>query len=181
MFKGFLSGNVAADAEVHSESGKVFTTFRLAYNDSWTDQSGQRHESVQWFDCIISDRPAVVDYIKQGVAVLVEYCAIRTRVYSSPKDRCMKAGLTLSVVRVELLGGAAPVVPRQLVDSNGVVHKVTQFFHTDCNNAQLMATRGNRLFVSDDNGWVTPVSSSEDGQPSDGEVNERETDSTEPF
>ena len=43
MLIATLVGNVGADAQKKTADGRNFTTFRVAHNDDWTDQSGQRH------------------------------------------------------------------------------------------------------------------------------------------
>lgn len=82
---------------------------------------------------------------------------VKLRVYSSEKDRCMKCGMTISVNRVELIGGRPDAVPSRLYDSNGVQHDVQKFFHTDVANTTLMNMRSERFVVNQD-GWVAPES-----------------------
>lgn len=164
MFKSFIIGNLGADAVTKTENGKTFSTFRVAHNDRWTDQAGQEHSSTMWIDCILSERPAVVDYLKAGTQVYVEG-ATKTRVYSSEKDRCMKAGVTISVQRLELLGGSSDAVPSRLVGHDGKIHDVTKFYHTDCPGEILTAQRGGRQYAVDDNGWVVPY---EEVKPNEG-------------
>lgn len=106
MIKMLFIGTLGADAEFkHSDTasnGGKFVTFRAAHNDTWTDATGMRHENVTWVDFIMNDHPKVAQYLKKGTMVYVEgRCYLR--VYSSPKDRCMKAGMTINVQRIELL------------------------------------------------------------------------------
>lgn len=106
MIKMLFIGTLGADAEFkHSDmgtDGNKFVTFRAAHNDTWTDAAGMRHENVTWVDFIMSDHPKVAQYLKKGTMVYVEGRA-SLRVYSSPKDKCMKAGITIQVQRIELL------------------------------------------------------------------------------
>lgn len=154
MLQITLVGNVGANAEKKSANGRNFTTFRVAHNDTWTDQAGQQHTNVQWIDCILNDHPKVVDFITQGTQVLVQgSCTLR--VYSSPKERCMKAGLTVNVRHIELLGGKSDAVPSRLYDSNGAEHTVVKYFNTDVKSCTLMSSRGQQFLVSEQ-GWVTP-------------------------
>lgn len=106
MIKMLFIGTLGADAEFkHSDTasnGGKFVTFRAAHNDTWTDQAGMRHENVTWVDFIMNDHPKVAQYLKKGTMVYVEGRS-SLRVYSSPKDRCMKAGMTIQVQRIELL------------------------------------------------------------------------------
>lgn len=106
MIKMLFIGTLGADAEFkHSDTatnGSKFVTFRAAHNDTWTDAAGMRHENVTWVDFIMNDHPKVAQYLKKGTMVYVEGRS-SLRVYSSPKDRCMKAGMTIQVQRIELL------------------------------------------------------------------------------
>lgn len=106
MIKMLFIGTLGADAEFkHSDTatnGGKFVTFRAAHNDTWTDAAGMRHENVTWVDFIMNDHPKVAQYLKKGTMVYVEGRS-SLRVYSSPKDRCMKAGMTIQVQRIELL------------------------------------------------------------------------------
>lgn len=104
MLQMIIVGYLGADAEVKETNGKPFTTCRVAHTDKWKDDAGQVHESTTWVDVVISGKPKVVEYLKKGQLVFVQG-SISLRVYSSEKDRCMKAGLTLNVNRIELLGG----------------------------------------------------------------------------
>lgn len=155
MLIATLVGNVGADAQKKTADGRNFTTFRVAHNDDWTDQAGQRHSSTIWVDCVMNDHPKVADFIKQGTMVAVTG-TIKTRIYSSEKERCMKAGIQINVRNVELLGGSSDEVPRRLYDVNGVQHDVKKAFYSDVKACQLLSQRGSRFNV-DQNGWITPI------------------------
>lgn len=152
MLQANLIGNVGADAQLQEKDGRKFTTFRVAHNDRWTDRQGQVHDSTQWIDCILNDHPKVVGYIKQGQMVYVSG-SIKTRVYSSEKDRCMKAGITINVARIELLGGNTDPVPSRLYDKDGVMHNVHKYYQTDVKSMTLVSARGQQ-FMSNDDGWI---------------------------
>lgn len=156
MLKVTFIGQLGADAEKKIANNGKFTTFRAAHNEVFKDDAGNEHTTTIWVDCTLNDHPAVADYLKAGTSVYVEgYPSLR--VYSSPKDRCMKAGMTIRVQKIELLGGKVDAVPRQLIDSNGVIHQVTKYFNVpDVKKAQLMDKRGN-VYNVDNKGWVTPV------------------------
>ena len=163
MLQTIVIGNVGADAQVNNKDGREFITFRVAHNDVWTDQSGQQHSTTIWVDCIMNGHPKVADFIKAGAQI---YCSGRTsvRVYSSQKDRCMKAGITINVDSVQLLGGVTDEVPRRLYDANGVQHDVTKWFLTDAKSTTLVNARGAQ-FTTDKKGRVTPVK--EDAKPAE--------------
>ena len=168
MLQGTVIGNVGADAQVNNKDGREFVTFRVAHNDQWTDQSGQQHTNVIWVDCVLNGHPKVTEFIKAGAQVVV-MGSVSLRVYSSQKDRCMKAGMQIRVETIQLLGGATDEVPRRLFDEHGVQHDVTKWYLTDCASTQLTSQRGDQ-FIVDDQGWVKRaaadnVEREEDGSP----------------
>ena len=156
MLKSILIGNVGGDAKVINKDGRSFATFRVAHNDSWKDAAGQEHSSVMWIDCILDSDSKVLPYIKAGIQVFVEG-AVSLRVYSSEKDRCMKAGMTLKVQRIELLGGSSDVVPRRLFSAQGAIYDVTKYFRCDNAAGEVLRDSRGKEFAVDDNGWVVPM------------------------
>lgn len=152
MLQVTLVGNLGADAQCQEKDGSKFTTFRVAHNERWKGADGVVHDTVIWVDCILSDHPKVAEFLKAGTMVCVQG-SVSLRVYSSEKERCMKAGMTIRVRHIELLGGRGDDVPSRLYDANGVLHNVQKYYATDVNNALLMSERGD-LFSTDANGWV---------------------------
>jgi hypothetical protein len=67
----------------------------------------------------------------------------------------MKAGMTINVESVQLLGGSSDEVPRRLYDEHGVQHDTKKYYLTDVKGTTLMSQRGERFNV-DANGWVSP-------------------------
>lgn len=162
MLQCTLIGNLGGNAEVKQADGREFVSFRVAHNDSYTDASGTKHDTVQWVDCTMNcdnGRPAVLPYLNAGTMVCV-IGTIKTRIYSSEKDRCMKAGLTIRVQRIELLGGSSDAVPKRLYTSDGLQVDVAKWFHCDKKNVVLLNQRGQQ-FAVDKNGWIQPVVSNE--------------------
>lgn len=155
MLQAMLIGNLGADCEKKEANGRKFTTARVAHNERWTDSSGVVHNNTSWVDIVLNDWPSVAEYLKAGTAVFV-IGNLQTRVYSSQKDRCMKAGVTINVRHIELLGGRSEDVPSQLYDDKGVLHNVIKYYHTDIAGGILMSQRGHQ-FAVDDNGWVLPM------------------------
>lgn len=153
MLQTTIIGNVGADAQFQSKDGREFVTFRVAHNDVWTDQAGQQHSSTIWVDCIINGKPKVAEFIKAGTQVFVSG-RTSVRVYSSEKDRCMKAGITINVNSVQLLGGVNDEVPRRLYDQNGAQHDVEKRYLTDVKSTTLKNVKGDEFLV-DPNGWVS--------------------------
>lgn len=157
MLHAIVIGNIGADCEIKVADGHKFLTFRVAHNDSYTDANGNKVERTMWVDCTMNcdaGEPAVMPYLKGGTLVMVQG-SFSTRVYSSAADHCMKAGVTIRIQRIELLGGAADPVPRKVYDQDGVEHPVTKWYLTDMKGGTAYDTRG-RAFDVDKNGWVTP-------------------------
>lgn len=155
MLQASVCGYLGADAEVKCVNGQEFTTCRVAHTDRWKDQDGQTHESTLWIDLTINGRPNVVNYLKQGTMV---YAAghVKLRCYSSEKARGFVAGMTISVVTIELLGGNSDAVPARLYDNAGNMVDVVKYYHCELSGAQLTNGRG-KSFISDDNGWILPL------------------------
>lgn len=156
-----LIGHLGSDAEFKQSNGREFTTFRVAHTDRWTDDAGQVHENTTWVDCIMSGKPNVIEYLKKGQMVFVTgSCTLR--VYSSQKDRCMKAGMQVNVRQVELLGGKSDEIPSTLYDANtGAQVEVKKWFQVPSlvRDAQQpewvpLVSRTQERFIADRNGWV---------------------------
>lgn len=165
MLIATLIGNLGANAEIKSADGREFVSFRVAHNDSYKGADGTRVESSMWVDCTMScasGRPAVLPYLTKGTAVCV-VGQVSTRVYSSEKDRCMKAGLKIHVQRVELIGATGDNCPRRLYTKDGVMVDVLKYFHADTKETTLYDQRGNAYSIAD-GGWVVPPTTQNDEQ-----------------
>lgn len=154
-------GHLGSDAEFKQSNGREFTTFRVAHTDRWTDDAGQVHENTTWVDCIMSGKPNVIEYLKKGQMVFVTgSCTLR--VYSSQKDRCMKAGMQINVRQIELLGGKSDEIPSTLYDANtGAQVEVKKWFQIpslvrDEQQPEWvpLVSRSQERFIADRNGWV---------------------------
>lgn len=169
MFKVEFIGNLGADAEVKDINGSKFVTFRVAHVDKWTTQNGEKKEVTTWADVTLNNTESkVIPFLKTGVKVFVRGNG-DLRVYSSPKDRCMKAGLRIAALEIELCGGVAELVPRQVVDPNdGTLHDVTKFYWCDAATKgmkaqdvrELIDQRGNRYWLNN-KGFVAPIPAEE--------------------
>ena len=162
MLQTTIIGHIGNDAEVKNVNGKEFTTVRVAHSDSWTDESGQAHDLTTWVDCVINGKPAVLPYLTKGTMI---YATGNTqlRVYSSPKDRCMKAGLTINVRTIKLVGGKPDPVPATLYrqDNGESVPISKHYFATSLIRGEntdefiLLASVQGKQFVCDRTGYVT--------------------------
>lgn len=158
MLQCTMIGNLGANAEIKAADGREFLTFRIAHNDSFTKADGTKTESSMWVDCTMScanGRPAVLPYLQKGTAVCVTG-NVTLRVYSSEKDRCMKAGMTIHVKNLELIGGASDPVPRRLFTRDGLMLDVQKFYAAQTDEKELWDARGNR-FTVENGGWVLPA------------------------
>lgn len=165
MLIATLIGNLGANAEIKTADGREFVSFRVAHNDSYKGADGTRVESSMWVDCTMScanGRPAVLPYLTKGTAVCV-VGQVSTRVYSSEKDRCMKAGLKIHVQRVELIGAAGDNCPRRLYTKDGVMVDVLKYFHAETKETTLYDQRGNAYSIAE-GGWVCPPNTQNDDQ-----------------
>lgn len=102
MLKLDLIGYLGMDAEIKEIEGIEITTCRVAHTEKWTGSDGAKHEQTQWIDVIVQHQSKVIPYLKRGTQVYVRG-NMRTRVYSSQKDRCMKAGITINATEIQLL------------------------------------------------------------------------------
>lgn len=160
-----MIGNLGANAEIKAADGREFVTFRIAHNETFTNADGTKTEKSMWVDCTMSctnGRPAVLPYLKKGTAVCV-VGNISTRVYSSEKDRCLKAGITIHVMKLELIGGQSDSVPSRVYDGDGAEHLVVKFFLTDMKD-QTVYDRSGHAYSVDKKGWITPVKTNDNGE-----------------
>lgn len=161
MLQANAIGHIGSDAEVKTSNGREFTTFRIAHSDKWTDDAGNQHENTQWIDCVMNGKTAVVEWLKKGQQVYVSG-SLTTRIYSSAKERCMKAGITINVRTLELIGSKGDEIPNVLYDANtGEQVEVKKYYNVhslirDANQPELypLVSRTQERFVADREGWV---------------------------
>lgn len=166
MLQTIIIGHLGADAEYKNENGREFVVFRIANTDRWTDDAGQKHESTTWVDCIMNGKPKVFDWLKKGQQVYA--CGpVNLRVYSSAKDKCMKAGMTINVKQIELLGGRADDVPSRLYSEDGTQEVViNKHYHApqmvrdlSLPEALILVSKAGEKFTADRSGFVTRLTS----------------------
>ena len=109
----------------------------------------------------MNGKPKVFDYLKKGVQLFVAG-SVSLRVYSSAKERCMKAGMTINVRNIELLGGRADEIPSVLYTEadNKEVHIAKYFFSPNPTNGTehpaniMLVSKSGEKFYQDPEGWV---------------------------
>lgn len=167
MLQFEVIGNLGADAQVKTENGRQFVSFNVAHTDSWLSADGQQHKSTQWVSCAMNgDGGSLLQYLRKGKTVFVQGRG-SSRIYSSPKEHRMVAGLNISVDRIELLSSSDDVVPRRLVTSDGELVDVKKAYYIDINKAKamgaseknsvLMSSQSGQQFSVDGNGFVWPT------------------------
>jgi len=73
--KAFIIGNITRDPELKSlPSGMKVTTFSVATNRVWKDQSGNKKENTEFHNIVVFGRQAETSaqYLKKGSNVLIE-------------------------------------------------------------------------------------------------------------
>lgn len=165
MFKCEVIGNLGADAELRSSNGGQFISFRVAHSEKWETEDRGTVERTQWIDVVMSNPESkVFPFLKQGVKVFVRGHA-QLRVYSSPKERRMLAGIQINAQEVELCGGIADDVPRELINpSTSEVLKVQRLYWSPDvpkglkkdDSLELIDKKG-APYAMDNHGFVQPV------------------------
>lgn len=138
MLKVELMGNLGADCEVKESNGSKFVTMRIAHTERFKKQDGTDQESTIWVDVTYNKVDSgIIPFLKAGVKIFVRG-NLHLRVYSSKKDRCMKAGATIAASEIELAGGTNDAVPRQIIDpETGMIFEVTKHYWIDRDNKDL--------------------------------------------
>lgn len=129
MIKIEVIGHLGANVEIKSADGKQFATCRIAHTDKFTDAQGVVHSTTQWVDVIISAQSKVLPYLVTGTQVFVRGDA-NLRVYSSAKDKCMKAGLTIRANEIQLLS-SKPRNDEQTKENTSTTTATHQEHNTD--------------------------------------------------
>ncbi len=165
MFTGIVIGNLGADAEIVTSNGSKFVSLSIAETRKFKREDGTTQSVTNWIDAIISNAEhPVLPYLKQGVKV----CVIGDedlRVYGSKKERRIKAGATIHVRQIELIGGTTDEVPRQLIDPNtAAILPVSKYYWVDASSYNLkdgdcvnLVDEKGRQYSLNDRGFVSPI------------------------
>lgn len=164
MLKAELIGNLGADAEIKNGEGYSFVSMRVANTEKWQDEEGGEHSNTDWVDVVWNKTDsALLKYLKGGTKIYVRGF-IRQRVYSSAKDRKMKAGLTISATEIELCGGNSDLVPRQLIiPESGDIVDVAKYYQANVdtkawkkNDIGFLVDKAGNQYQMVKGGWVCP-------------------------
>lgn len=171
MLKAEMIGNLGADAEIKSGEGYSFVSMRVANTEKWKAEDGTEHTDTQWIDVVYSKTDSnLLPFLKSGVKIFVRGF-VRQRIYSSQKDRKMKAGLTINATEIELCGGNSDSVPRQLViPETGDIVDVAKYYQANVDTSKwkkddtgyLVDKAGNQYELRK-GGWVAPLQPQDEG------------------
>lgn len=162
MFKIEVIGNLGADAEVKVDNGRQYCQFSVADTRKFKNADGTDTEVTTWVSCFMRNTEAeVIKYLKKGTKVFVRGNG-DLRVFSSAKDRMMKAGASVNVSEIELVGGSSDDMPRRLALPNGQLLDIRKLYWVDLSSfdpkpAQITDMQG-VIYNVDANGFVTKQS-----------------------
>lgn len=170
MFKIEAIGNLGGDAEVKNDNGRMYVQFSVADTRKFTKEDGTKQEITNWISCFYRNADSeVVKYLKKGVRVFVRGNG-DLRLFSSAKDRMMKAGASINVQEIELVGGSTDEIPRQLAMQTGEVLPVYKAYFIDVrqiseeNRPETLYDKHGLPYNVDKNGFVTVVQTQTDEQ-----------------
>jgi single-strand DNA-binding protein len=122
--KAFIIGNLTRDPELRSlPSGMKVTTFSVATNRVWKDQSGNKKESAEFHNIVVFGRQAetCAQYLKKGSNVLVEG-RIQTRSWDDKNGGGKKYKTEIVADRVQFgaRGSGAGGAPKAAKESGDI-------------------------------------------------------------
>lgn len=183
MFTAHVIGNLGSDAEVVESNGKKFVTLSIADSRKFKKDDGTEVSQTTWIDAIINNAESpILPYLRQGIKVCV-YGNVSLRVYSSKKDRMMKAGATIHVLYIELCGGSTDEVPRELIDpETAMVYQTAKYYWVMRDNKAMkkddtytLVDAKGRQYTMNKQGFVAPIQASPD-KAADNDNNAKEND-----
>lgn len=104
MNKTIIIGNIGKDAVVSQHGENSVINFSLAQTETYMDHNQVKVEKTRWYDCSLwRQKTTVAQYLKQGQLVCITG-SVELRTWQTAGGE-FKAGLTMRVEDVELLGG----------------------------------------------------------------------------
>lgn len=101
-----LIGNLGADAELrYAQSGGAIMNLRLAVNETWKDQAGERKERTEWCTVVMfgTRAEALAKHLTKGQQVFVEG-RLQTRQWED-KEGNKRSTTEIVATNLEFLGG----------------------------------------------------------------------------
>lgn len=168
MFKIEVLGNLGADAEIKNDNGRQYVQFSVADTRKFTKDDGTTTEVTNWFSCFLRNVDSqVIPYLKKGVKVFVRGNG-EMRLFSSAKDKMMKAGASVNVSEIELAGGSSDAVPRELALPSGQLVPVTKHYWVGLNGVDPRPSelydRHGVAYSVDCNGFITAAKQTQEQQ-----------------
>jgi len=105
-----IVGRLGRDPEVrYTPQGTAVTSFSVATDRTWTDQSGQKQERTTWFRVSVWGKQAEScnQYLAKGRMVLVEGELSEPKPYQRKDNREWVASLDVRASNVRFLGGGS--------------------------------------------------------------------------
>lgn len=100
-------GNLGQDPEIRSTpNGAQVASFRLACAESWKDQSGQKHERVEWVSVVAWRKLAEIcqKYLRKGSQIYVEG-KLQTRSWDDKNGGGKRYTTEIIADEIKMLGG----------------------------------------------------------------------------
>lgn len=147
-------GNLGADAEARREEGREFLSMSIADTTTKRREDGATTETTEWISATYNgNHSELLPYLKKGQKIMaIGECA--TRLFSSKKDRCMKAGINLYIREIRLLGSNPDTVPSRLYDYNGQERPVTKYYWAGPSEEGRLYDRRGQAYEVTPEGWV---------------------------
>ena len=158
-------GNLGADAETRREEGREFLSMSIADTTTKRREDGTTAETTEWISATYNgNHSELLPFLKKGQKIMaIGECA--TRLFSSKKDRCMKAGINLYIRELRLLGSNPDPIPSSLYDFNGQERPVTKYYWAGPTEEGRLYDRRGQAYDVTPEGWVrTPVSTAQSAQ-----------------
>lgn len=127
MLQFTIIGKLGCDAEIKPYNGGKFLSLSVADTNTWTDESGTRHEQTQWIQCSWNNyQENLLPYLVRGRQVFIQGRGT-TRCYSSPQQRRFVSQAVCFIDRIELLQ-APEIVPHELFTENGEIINAEKYY-----------------------------------------------------
>ncbi len=105
--KVILIGNLGADPEIrYTSNGTAVANFRIATNERWTNQNGEKEERTEWHRIVAFGRLGEIcgEYLSKGKPVYIEG-RLQTRTWED-RDGNQRTTTEIIATAMQMLGGA---------------------------------------------------------------------------
>jgi single-strand DNA-binding protein len=104
--KVILIGNLGADPEIrYTSNGTAVANFRIATNERWTNQNGEKEERTEWHRIVAFGRLGEIcgEYLSKGKPVYIEG-RLQTRTWED-RDGNQRTTTEIVATAMQMLGG----------------------------------------------------------------------------